>query len=156
MDRISPSQQALVDASAEREKLAARYLGIAEVSTLLGRQSRAGRDYVSQMRREGKLLAVYVTHPRASYRYPDWQFCSDGQPVGQLGHILKILRDFGPFEREPDGLRRTTGWGELEWFLSPHALLDGATPAASLATDPLRVVLAARVEFESELLQDGC
>lgn len=150
MDTISPSQQVLVDAAAEREKLAAGYLSSTEVSTMLGRHSKAGRDYVGQMRREGKLLGVYVTHPRTSYRYPDWQFCSDGQPVEQMGYILRILRDLGPFEREPEGLRRTTGWGEVEWFLSPHALLEGATPAASLATCPLRVVYAARVEFESE------
>ena len=150
MDTISPSRQVLIDAAAERERLAARYLSSTEVSAMLGRHSKVGRDYVGQMRREGKLLGVYVTHPRASYRYPDWQFCSNGQLVEEMGYILKVLRDFGPFERELGGLRRTTGWGELEWFLSPHALLEGAKPAALLATEPFRVVHAARIEFESE------
>lgn len=77
-------------------------------------------------------------HPLPSYRYPSWQFRSDGQPVDHLAELLGVLRDFGPFQRESGGLRRSTGWGEVEWFRSPHALLDGATPAAMLTTDPTR------------------
>lgn len=60
-----------------------------------------------------------------------------------------MLRDFGPFQREPDGLRRTTGWGEVEWFLSPNVLLDGASPATILACSPGRVLRAAQVEFDA-------
>ena len=79
---------------------------------------------------------------------PTRQFRPDGRPVDHLAEILSVLRDFGPFQREPDGPRRTTGWGEVEWFLSPHVLLDGATPATMLALSPGRVFRAARVEFE--------
>jgi hypothetical protein len=42
---------------------------------------------------------------------------------------------------------RTTGWVELEWFISPHVLLDGATPAEILVTAPNRVLAAAELEF---------
>jgi hypothetical protein len=40
-------------------------------------------------------------------------------------------------------------WGE--WFLSPHVLLDGATPAAALSDNPARVLHAALVEFSDNL-----
>jgi len=73
-----------------------------------------GCHSASELRRQGKLLGVYVTHPTGSYRYPIWQFRPDGQPVERLVEILAVLRDFGPFQREPDGLRRSTGWGEAE------------------------------------------
>ncbi|WP_234412670.1 hypothetical protein [Stenotrophomonas sp. SAU14A_NAIMI4_8] len=67
-----------------------------------------------------------------------------------MTEILQVLRDHGPFEREVDGLRRTTGWGEAEWFLSSNVLLDDAAPADVLATDPVRVLQAARTEFASQ------
>lgn len=93
---------------------------------------------------------VYVASPKPSYRYPPWQFRLDGRPVDQLTEILAVLRDFGPFPREVNGLRRTIGWGDAEWFLSPHALLDGATPASTLGANPARVLRTAHVEFESD------
>jgi len=67
-----------------------------------------------------------------------------------LAEILRVLRDHGPFEREPAGLRRTTGWGEVEWFLCPHALLDGLSPASALVVDPALVLRAALTEFADD------
>lgn len=93
----------------------------------------------------------YVTRPIPSYRYPPWQFHTDGAPVEHLAEILAVLREFGPFKREPKGLRRSTGWGEVEWLLSSHALLDGGSPAEMLAVDPARVLHAAHTEFISNL-----
>ncbi|EJP77624.1 hypothetical protein [Stenotrophomonas muris] len=61
------------------------------------------------------------------------------------------LRGDRRFACEPDGLRRSTGWGEVEWLLSPHALLDGAAPAEVLVSDSASVLKAARAEF----LADG-
>ncbi|MBK0052671.1 hypothetical protein IAE41_00230 [Stenotrophomonas sp. S39] len=133
----------------QREALAAQGLSAAQVSTMLGPLSDTHRGRVGEMRREGRLLGVYIAHPTPSYRYPSWQFHLDGRPADHLAEILGILRDFGPFQRESHGQGRTTGWGELEWFLSPHVLLAGFPPAEVLLADPQRVLLAARVEFEA-------
>lgn len=141
--------QILHDAALGRDALAAQWLSAVQVSIQLslrplGRARRAG-----QLRREGKLLAVYIANPVPSYRYPTWQFSPDGQPVRNLAQMLRIMRSLGPFQRESNDLRRTTGWGEVEWFLSPHALLNGQSPSTVLATDPAGVLLAARTEFET-------
>lgn len=141
--------QILRDAAMQREALAAQALSAAQVNTMLSSLSVTLRGRVGQLRREGRLLGVYITYPTPSYRYPRWQFHPDGHPADHLAETLGILRDFGPFQREPHGLRRTTGWGELEWFLSPHVLLAGLPPAEVLLTDPRRVLHAARVEFEA-------
>lgn len=146
----SPAQQLLQDAAMQRQALAAQWLTAAQVSADLGSQAANGSHRASQLRRDGQLLGVYVSHPSPSYRYPTWQFHRPGEPVYLLPEILRVLRDSGPFEREPDGLRRTTGWGEVEWFLTPHALLDGAAPADVLRVAPERVLQAARTEFEEE------
>lgn len=147
-DPVTPAHKVLRAASAEREALAEQWPNAVQVSAALGSQHGA-EDSATKMRRAGLLLAVFIAIPTPSYRYPTWQFRPDGQPVGHLADILAVLRDCGPFEREPDGLRRTTGWGEVEWFLSPHALLDGDSPAAMLTQDPARVLLAAQVEFQN-------
>lgn len=149
-DTHPPERQILQDAAAQRHALAAQWLSAAQVSAGLGSQAANGSHRASQLRRDGQLLGAYVSHPSPSYRYPTWQFRADGQPIAHMTEILRVLRDFGPFEREPDGLRRTTGWGEVEWFLTPHALLDGAAPADMLGTDPGRVLQAARTEFEDQ------
>lgn len=148
---LTPAQQILRDAAAQRQALAAQWLTAAQVSADLGSQAANGSHRASQLRRDGQLLGVYVSHPSPSYRYPTWQFHRPGEVVYVLPEILRVLREYGPFERESEGLRRTTGWGEVEWFLSPHALLDGATPADMLATDPDRVLQAARTEFEDQI-----
>lgn len=150
MDSLSQAQQVLIDAAEQRNALARGWLSAAQVGAAMGSECPLGDHRVGQLRREGKLVGVYLKHPRPSYRYPNWQFGPDGQPANSLSAILTVLRDFGPFEQEPDGLRRTTGWGEVEWFLSPHELLSGVLPASVLTLDPLRVLAIARVEFESD------
>ncbi len=134
-DGIGAPQQILLDAVAQRAALAENWPSAAQVSAQLCSRPQSGEHNASQLRRENRLLGVYLMHPLPSYRYPSWQFRSDGQPVDHLVELLGVLRDFGPFQRESGGLRRSAGWGEVEWFRSPHALLDGATPAAMLTTD---------------------
>lgn len=148
-ENSGPSQKILLDALAQRELLAAQWPSASQVSARLGTRDCGDDQTASRLRRDGRLFGVYVTRPVPSYRYPTWQFCTDGQPVLHLQEILTVLRDFGPFPRESDGLLRTMGWGEAEWFLSPHVLLDGASPAEVLAVDPASVLRAARVEFAS-------
>lgn len=98
--------------------------------------------------KERQLLAVYC-EGEGRYKFPKWQFDVDGQPSPYLKSILTVLRDLGPFA-EVDG--RTTGWGEVEWFLSRHALLDGLPPSEMLSLDPLRVLSAAQEEFSTSNL----
>lgn len=151
MTRSVPPREILDAAAARRESLASQWFSAAQVNAGLDLKVGSGCHSASELRRQGKLLGVYVTHPIGSYRYPTWQFRPDGQPVERLAAILAVLRDFGPFQREPDGLRRSTGWGEAEWFLSPHALLWGAAPAAMLSVDPARVLYAVHCEFEEDV-----
>ncbi|WP_234458247.1 hypothetical protein [Stenotrophomonas sp. S39] len=149
IETLTPAQQIALDACSKREALAEEWPSADQVSATLGPQPGRGGLLATELRRAGKLLAVYVEVPEPSYRFPTWQFRPDGQPIEQLAEILTVLRGALPFLCEPDGLRRTTGWGEVEWFLSPHVLLDGDVPASTLGTDPVRVLHAARTEFET-------
>ena len=150
MDIFDPVLQIQLDAAARRDVLAAQWFRAAQIEEMLVPNSSSGNNVATKLRRQGGLLAVYLAHPVPSYRYPPWQLRADGQPVEHLAEILKVLRDCGPFEREPGGMSRTTGWGEVEWFLSPHALLYGARPAEVLAIDSARVLQVARTEFIDE------
>lgn len=149
ISKTDGSAPILLAASARREELSRQWLTAAEVGAKIGLPGAFDSHHVSELRRNGQLIGVYLAHPAPSYRYPPWQFHADGRPADQLAEILAVLATFGPFEREAGGLRRTTGWGEVEWFLSPHVLLDGGTPASILVVDGLRVLRAARAEFES-------
>ena len=95
-------------------------------------------------RRSGQLLAVYVTEPVPHYRYPIWQFKADGEPVDHFAETLQILRERGRYLGKNG---QTSGWGEVEWFLSPHVLLDSQPPADLLPRDPAAVLAAARKQF---------
>lgn len=148
---LTPVPQILRSAAVEREALAAQWLSAGEVAAGLGLPVSTGSCRVGQLRRTGCLLGVYIANPVSSYRYPTWQFDANGQPADHLAEILMTLRGDSRFACEPDGLRRTTGWGEVEWLLSPHALLDGAAPSELLVSDSASVLKAARAEF----LADG-
>ena len=96
------------------------------------------------LRRSGQLLAVYVTEPVPHYRYPVWQFDADGEPMDHLAETLQILRERGRYLGKNG---QTSGWGEVEWFLSPHVLLDSQPPADLLPRDPAAGLAAARKQF---------
>lgn len=109
-------------------------------------------QHATELRKSGQLLGVYLTKPHHHYRYPLWQFQSDGQPVTHFDEILSIMREYGPYL---DKEQRTTGWGEVEWFLSAHVLLNGECPADVLQYDPQAVLEAARVEYIEDGNSDG-
>ena len=102
----------------------------------------------TEMRKSGQLLGVYLTDPQPHYRFPAWQFQQDGWPVAHFSEMLRIMRDHGGYL---DKHRSPTGWSEVEWFLTPHVLLNGECPAEVLAHDPQAVVEAARMGF----IEDG-
>lgn len=131
-------------AAVRRRELAQDWPKAAEVSRQLGSTAENGSHRANQLRRDGQLLGVWLPHEQA-YRFPDWQFGADGAPVPGLAELLTLLRGPGGMDTVE---RRTSGWGEVEWFLTPHALLDGETPADVLRHDPERVLAAAREEFQ--------
>ncbi|WP_282295167.1 hypothetical protein [Stenotrophomonas sp. PS02289] len=135
------------DAAARRFALAEDWPTAATVSRTLGSTAGNASQLATRLRRAGELLGVYLPVPGGSWRFPRWQFRSDGQPVEHLKEILRVLREEGKFY---DSQRRTTGWGEVEWFISRHVLLNGKTPAELLPVDPGRVLQAARTEFAED------
>lgn len=40
-----------------------------------------------------------------------------------------------------------SGWSEVEWLMTPHALLEAQRPVELLSFDPAKVLSAAEVEF---------
>ncbi len=135
------------DSAALRTSLSRDWPKAADVSRALGSTAANSSQLATRLRSEGQLLGVYIPSPNPHYRFPRWQFKPDGQPVPHFAEILQVLREDGPFL---DDNRRTTGWGEVEWFLAPHVLLDDLPPADVLATDPARVLAAARAEFQED------
>lgn len=130
--------------AARRLAVAQAWPTAAEVSRQLGSTAGNGSHRANQLRREGQLLGVWLPSEQA-YRFPVWQFGADERPVPVLTEILSLLRGAGGMDAQD---RLTSGWGEVEWFLTPHALLDGASPAEVLAQDPARVLAVAQEEFQ--------
>lgn len=92
--------------------------------------------------RDGRALSVWVRE-EGEYRCPDFQFDGQGQLIPQMKRVLDLLRG-------PNGLadaNSQTGWLEVEWLHSPHALLNAKSPAECFPTDPDAVLVAADEEF---------
>jgi hypothetical protein len=97
---------------------------------------------VTAFRKAGEFLAVWLPSDQR-FLYPTWQFDERGNPIPEVAALLTLLRS-------PNGMGigfPTTGWGEVEWFISYHALLDGQSPAQVLVSDPARVLAIAKEEF---------
>ena len=135
------SDSGLSSSSSVAEAAAARRR--AELSSSWPTAEQVGQ-LATELRKSGQLLGVCVTEPHHDYRFPIWQFQRDGQPVFHFAEILNILREHGIYLNND---LRTTGWGEVEWFLTPHVLLNGESPAEVLQQDPQAVLEAARMEF---------
>ncbi|MFL9866635.1 hypothetical protein PQR67_20875 [Paraburkholderia fungorum] len=108
------------------------------VAEIAGIQPSSNPDrYAAQLRSSGAMLGVWSA-PQRTHRYPDFQFDSDGALRPEVLDLLKLL----PGDEEDRG-----GWRRVFWLYSPHALLDGETPAHIFMSDPQRVLDAARREF---------
>lgn len=126
-----------------RGELAQPWPTAIEVGRQLGSPPENGSHRVNRLRRAGRLLGVWLPSEQA-YRYPTWQFGADGTAVPPFAELLILVRGPGGMNTHN---RRTSGWGEVEWFLTPHVLLDGASPVEVLPHDPARVLAAAQEEF---------
>jgi len=92
------------------------------------------RQAVSDLRSRGRLLGL--TRQDGRVVYPAFQFGPGGRPFPELPQILELLGEGATLDP----------WTQASWFVSPQALLEGATPAAWLRRkrEPERVVRAAR------------
>ena len=115
-------------AAGYRAELAQSYLTGEAVQTLLGIDAVT----LTTWRRDTRLLSVWHS-PANSYLYPDFQF-DHGQLIEQMPEILSYF-SIGYYSEI-----RMNGWSKVEWFMCPHALLDGLRPAALLGSDPQRVL----------------
>lgn len=145
MSHYSTTPSLLEVAQKKRDELSQNWPTAIDVSRALNDPT--GR-IATTLREEGKLLAVYIPSGKGHYRYPSWQFDSQGKPLPGFHDILEILRDSKVFGEQGG---RSTGWYEVEWFQTPHTLLDGHTPIEKLVDHPEQVLDIAKTEFESRL-----
>lgn len=107
--------------------------GVAELAKAPGPEA---TTYAIRAQASGDLLGVWSA-PRHCFLYPDFQFHRSGAIRKDVAALLAVL----PGEDDRGGWRRTF------WLYSPHALLDGRTPAEIFIDDPTRVIAVAREEF---------
>lgn len=89
-----------------------------------------------RLRSQRRLMGVWSSRSN-TFVYPEFQFDESGRPRAELPELLAIL----PAD-EVSG-----GWREAFWLYSPHALLDGKSPAEVFSEDPKRIIDVARTEF---------
>jgi len=126
------NRRSLDAASAQRRaEIAKSYLLECDVLTKLN----IDHDELTALRKERKILAVW-NQPESGFVYPPFQFNETGV-TSVLEPLLACL----------DGGRSGSSWGDIEWLMTPHVLLDAQTPAEVLPLDPARVLGAAKLEF---------
>ena len=136
-DGIDPSESEVL-----RRELSTDWLSAGEVGLLLGKPPEEGSGFAKQLRTGNQIYAAWLQSAQR-YVYPPWQFTRHGEPISAMEELLSLLRS-------PQGLGialPSSGWGETEWFLSCHTLLDGRQPAEVLREDPALVLAVAREEF---------
>lgn len=139
------STHSLLEASAaRRDELSCLWPTAGQVDQMLSDACGASIGTATELRHSGRLLGVYMTEPHHHYRFPSWQCSPDGHLIPHVAEILSVLRGFGPYLDEQG---RTTGWGETEWFLSAHVLLDDQAPCDMLRHNPQAVLAPAQVEY---------
>jgi hypothetical protein len=132
----SDSLEAL--AARRRAELAASYL--AEEDVL--RHLEIDHNELAALRVRREILAAWHV-PEKRFVYPPFQFSAVGI-ISELAPLLAHLRAGSS----------GSGWSEIEWFITPHALLEAHAPADALLVDPARVLKAAEAEFSED--QGAC
>lgn len=122
-------------AASRRRALAKDWLTAAEVNKILGSVAANVRQKPARLRREGRLLGVWV-EAENRYRYPDFQFSEEGL-MEEVADLLSHLPD-----------DNGSGWGRVQWLYTPHALLEKRKPVDVFRGDPDAVVQAARRQHE--------
>lgn len=146
-DRLPLSTPAAVEA---QRRAIAGWLDAYQAGSRIPGPSKAPDQRASRLRRLGKLLAVWVPE-EGGFRFAPWQFDGAGNPHPRMAEVLTVLRgETGVAAGQP-----TSGWEELEWFLAPHALINGARPAELFVRDPDAVLALAREDFAPENANAG-
>lgn len=121
-------------AATRRAELAQMYLTESAAQALLGIDAATLGTL-----RDGKRLLGVWHEPVNAWLYPDFQFDANGL-IKQMPRLLAVYdRYYSHVWENP--------WSIVEWFLSPHVLLDDCRPMDVMATNPQRVLRAAQVEF---------
>ena len=94
-----------------------------------------GEPTLEQWRINRLFLSVWDV-PSGEYFYPPFQFF-EGRVIPAVASIMSWLEPYS----------NGSGWGEVEWWLSPHSLLDGKSPADIFQVEPARVLMIAEQEF---------
>ena len=97
------------------------------------------RTFLADARAAGLVLGVWSESQR-QFLYPHFQFDRLGKLRPDVSKLLVVLP--GDDDRG--------GWRRAFWLHSPHALLDGLSPAAVFLNDPDRVFKAAVEEFAGD------
>jgi len=118
-------------AARRRAELAASYLSEADALRHLD----IDHDALAALRMRRGILAAWLA-PENRFVYPSFQFNAEGI-ISELAPLLAHLRAGSS----------GSGWSEIEWFITPHALLEAHAPADALLVDPARVLKAADAEF---------
>lgn len=121
-------------AAARRAELAQTYLPSSAVQSTLS----VDAITLAAWRKERRLLAVWH-EPAKQWLYPDFQFDHEGL-IEQMPRLLSV------FDHYYSHIWNNT-WSIVEWFMSPHLLLDGARPMEVMAKNPKQVLRIAQVEF---------
>lgn len=133
-DPSMPSNDLVQAAAARRIELAQTYLSDSAVQFLLGIDAATLTAW-----REGRRLLGVWHEPAKAWLYPDFQF-NDSGLVEQMPRMLAV------YDRYYSHVWENT-WSIVEWFSSPHALLDGCKPMELMSTNPQRVLRVAQREF---------
>ncbi len=133
---LDPLTDALARGVSERERLAAKALGLLsaeEAGRILGGIS---RQAVDKRRRAGQLLGVKVAN---DWRYPASQFGPAGEVVQGLADVIQALADLSP-------------WAILDFLLAEDDALGGLSPLEALrqgghpADEALRIARAQKAD----------
>ncbi|KLU20643.1 XRE family transcriptional regulator [Caballeronia mineralivorans PML1(12)] len=111
------------------------WLTAAEVAQLAGLSTRNPSAQPNKWKKQGQIFAIH--HGGVDY-FPGYGLDRDAgfRPLKCLAKVIEVF----------DG--KKDGWGLAYWFRSDNGFLSGKRPQDSLATEPERVISAARDEVQ--------
>jgi hypothetical protein len=118
-----------------REQLIAEFglLSSADVAARAGSKAKNKAALANRWRQEARIFSV--SHQGALY-YPAFQLDEEGQPLAAVSGVIKSV-----------GMK-LTDWGLALWFTGRYGSLGDRRPVDLLATEPERVVEAAKRKAE--------
>ena len=112
------------------------WLTVQEIARLAGFNIRNAQALLRQWKQDKAIFAI--RHNDVEY-FPSYGLDASAgySPLQTMTKVIQILSDM------------KDEWGLAYWFRSVNSLLDGARPQDLLATEPERVVAAAKDELEA-------